>query len=194
MTLVVTIIVLIILATVSISAVLGENGIIKKAKLSKEMHENKIIADEEEMNKLLEEYANAMEGEGAVREEATNEEGGGSTVVTTYSIIYNLAGGTLGNDVIRSYNIETETFNLPIPTKTNYTFKGWYTSSDFSGTAVTQIVKGSTGDRYYYAKWEILNTIPTFTYTGEYEIVDDDGNTITASTGNWKIRFLRVSD
>ena len=34
------------------------------------------------------------------------------------------------------------------------------------------------------------NTIPEFTYNGTYEIVDDNDNKITSSTGNWKIRFL----
>lgn len=35
------------------------------------------------------------------------------------------------------------------------------------------------------------NTIPEFTYDGgTYEIVDDNDNIITSSTGNWKIRFL----
>jgi hypothetical protein len=36
----------------------------------------------------------------------------------------------------------------------------------------------------------IYNTIPVFTYSGSYEIVDDSGLTITTTTGNWKIRFL----
>lgn len=33
------------------------------------------------------------------------------------------------------------------------------------------------------------STIPTFTYTGDYEIVDDNNKEITTSSGNWKIRF-----
>ena len=35
-----------------------------------------------------------------------------------------------------------------------------------------------------------FNTIPEFTYTGDYEIVSDDDQPITTSQGNWKIRFL----
>lgn len=35
-----------------------------------------------------------------------------------------------------------------------------------------------------------FNAIPTFAYTGSYEIVDDNDNPITTSDGNWKIRFL----
>ena len=43
---------------------------------------------------------------------------------------------------------------LPTPTRTGYTFEGWYASSDFSGTKVTQIAKGTTGNKTYYAKWK----------------------------------------
>ena len=35
-----------------------------------------------------------------------------------------------------------------------------------------------------------FNTIPEFTYTGDYEIVNDSDEPITTSQGNWKIRFL----
>lgn len=35
-----------------------------------------------------------------------------------------------------------------------------------------------------------FNTIPEFTYTGDYEIVNDSDEPITISEGNWKIRFL----
>lgn len=35
-----------------------------------------------------------------------------------------------------------------------------------------------------------FNTIPEFTYTGDYEIVNDSDEPITVSQGNWKIRFL----
>ena len=35
-----------------------------------------------------------------------------------------------------------------------------------------------------------LSLIPEFTYTGDYEIVNDSDETITVSQDNWKIRFL----
>lgn len=35
-----------------------------------------------------------------------------------------------------------------------------------------------------------FNTIPEFTYTGDFEIVSDDDQPITVSQDNWKIRFL----
>ena len=55
--LVVTIMVLIILATVSINAVLGQNGIIGKAKQAKESYEKSVKAEDTAMQELLNEMA-----------------------------------------------------------------------------------------------------------------------------------------
>ncbi len=78
----------------------------------------------------------------------------------TYNITYNLNGGS-GTMTPTSYTITTTTFNLPAPTKTGHTFAGWYTTSDFSGNKVTQITKGSTGHKEFWAKW----TPNTYTIT-----------------------------
>ena len=61
-------------------------------------------------------------------------------------------------------------------------------------------VQGSKGNwvnldayRYYGGKWVQFSSesvIPEFTYTGDYEIVNDADETITVSPDNWKIRFL----
>lgn len=58
--LVITIIVLVILATVSINAVIGENGLIQSAKNSKDSAENAVAQETGKMNLLLTEYANIM--------------------------------------------------------------------------------------------------------------------------------------
>ena len=73
----------------------------------------------------------------------------------TYTIDYELNGGIQGpNDVIR-YNAETETFNLPTPTKTGYVFEGWYENPQFTGNKVEKITKGTTGNKHFYAKWSL---------------------------------------
>jgi len=58
--LVVTIVVLIILATISINVVFSENGIIRKAQLAKDIQANVTKAEEEAMDTLLDNYANLM--------------------------------------------------------------------------------------------------------------------------------------
>ena len=65
--LVVTIVVLIILATVSINTVLGQNGIISKAKQAKEIYSNAIVQEDEEMKVLLNEMTE-IEGKNSLKE------------------------------------------------------------------------------------------------------------------------------
>jgi uncharacterized repeat protein (TIGR02543 family) len=37
---------------------------------------------------------------------------------------------------------------------TGKTFAGWYETSNFAGSAVTQIPATATGPKTYYAKWK----------------------------------------
>jgi len=85
-----------------------------------------------------------------------------NVTVKGYTITYNTDGGILPTNAITSYHASTETFNLPTPTKVGYTFNGWYTTSDFSGSAVTQIVKGTKENKVYYAKWTAKTVKVTF--------------------------------
>jgi len=52
------------------------------------------------------------------------------------------------------YTVETPTFSLMTPTRTGYTFVGWYTAK-VDGEKVTQIEQGTTGNKTYYARWEV---------------------------------------
>lgn len=69
--------------------------------------------------------------------------------LVTYSITYNLDGGTLTNSNPATYTIESDTITLNNPTKTEHTFSGWYNGS----TKVTTILNGSTGNLNLTAKW-----------------------------------------
>ena len=57
-----------------------------------------------------------------------------------------------------TYNVQTETFQLAAPTRPGYDFAGWYADSSFE-TEVTQIEKGSFGDKQLYAKWTVRTDI-----------------------------------
>ncbi len=70
-----------------------------------------------------------------------------------YDITYNLNSGTNDSANPASYTIKSETITFADPARTGYTFGGWFTASNFSGTAVTTISMGSTGDKVLYAKW-----------------------------------------
>ena len=73
-------------------------------------------------------------------------------VDTTYTITYNLNGGKNAITNPTTYTEETETITLAAPTRSGYTFGGWYSDAAFT-TKVTQITKGTTGDLTFYAKW-----------------------------------------
>ena len=73
--------------------------------------------------------------------------------VITYTISYDLAGGTVATANPEEYTIETTTFTLNNPTREGYSFDGW-TGTDFTEpTKTLTIAKGSTGDRSYTANW-----------------------------------------
>ena len=63
------------------------------------------------------------------------------------TITLNPNGGTLPE-----YSL-VEGAALPIPTKTGYTFDGWYEDPDFTGNPVADVPTDSTGELTFYAKW-----------------------------------------
>ncbi len=70
-----------------------------------------------------------------------------------YTINYYANGGTLAGNAPKTYNVTTATFSIPNPTRSGYTFDGWYRNSDFSGGRVNSISTGTVGTINLYAKW-----------------------------------------
>lgn len=87
---------------------------------------------------------------------------------TKYKVTYKLNGGKNNSKNPTSYYVTTSTKMLKNPTKVGYVFKGWYSDSDFK-KKVTQIKKGSTGNKTLYAKWQAI----------KYDVVFD-GNGATS--------------
>jgi len=82
---------------------------------------------------------------------------------TQYTITYNLNGGT-ASGLADKYD-GTEDLVLGNPTREGYTFAGWYENEDFSGDVVEKIVKGTTGNKVFYAKWEEEIELVEYTWT-----------------------------
>lgn len=55
---------------------------------------------------------------------------------------------------------------LPIPSKTGYTFAGWYETPEFSGNPVTDVPTGSTVNLTFYAAWTANTYTVTFDANG----------------------------
>ena len=71
--LVVTIVIIVILASVTLVATFGKNGIIKKAELARDLASNSVAKENEDMNRLMYEYTNIMLGGGEVPEPPKDE-------------------------------------------------------------------------------------------------------------------------
>ena len=69
----------------------------------------------------------------------------------TYKINYILNGGTNNDQNPASYD-KTQTVTFKNPTRSGYTFEGWYKDSGFT-KQITLIEAGTTGEITVYAKW-----------------------------------------
>ena len=96
----------------------------------------------------------------------------------TYFITYYSNDGSLETGH-NTYTVESETITLDEPTRTGYTFAGWYDNEGLAGTAVTTIAKGSTGDKKFWAKW--TENVLTLADNG------DNGEAIEAAAASGKV-------
>ena len=102
----------------------------------------------------------------------------------TYAVTLNTNGGTIadGKDVTGyTYGVGA---TLPTDvTRTGYTFKGWYDNEGLTGSPVTAIGNTETGNKEYWAKWEINQYTITFkpeNGKADITITQDYGTPITA--------------
>ena len=103
----------------------------------------------------------------------------------TYTVTLNAGDGTINNGNVTSY---TYGVGAKLPTAddltyTGYTFKGWYDNENLTGSPVTAIGGAETGNKEYWAKWEINQYTITFDSNGGSEIApitQNYGTKITA--------------
>ena len=90
---------------------------------------------------------------------------GANFTAENYKITYETNGGTFNGTKVESYDYGVGATLSTNVTKTGYTFEGWYTNSNLSGTAVTKIGTTETGDKTFYAKWTAKSDV---SYTIRY--------------------------
>lgn len=83
-----------------------------------------------------------------------------------YEIRYVLSGGEISGSYTTAYNIESDSIQLPTPTRTGYAFSGWYENSSYTGTPISHITTGSYGNKTYYAKWSVISYTISFSLSG----------------------------
>ena len=71
-------------------------------------------------------------------------------------------------------------------TRTGYTFKGWYDNEVLTGDPVTAIGNTETGNKEYWAKWEINQYTITYDLAGG--TAEGNPNTYTIETGAFTLK------
>ena len=94
--------------------------------------------------------------------------------IVTYSISYNLDGGSATNPT--EYTVESDNITLVNPTKKGYTFTGWTGSNGEEPQETVTITKGSTGNKEYKANFTIN------TYTISYNLDGGEASNPTEYT------------
>ena len=174
--LVVTLVILIILATVSISAVFGENGLIKKAQEARDHQSNAIAMEQGEMDKLVAEYANVMSGGPSAPADIT-----GPTVNIAVGTVTETSIAIKATAIDESGLAESETYKYYLNgeekdsnTTGEYTFEGLTAGTKYTIKVEVKDKVGNLGS----ATRDVTTSVPTISistnYVGYYANLDDD--------------------
>ncbi len=93
----------------------------------------------------------------------------------TYTVTYKLNGGTNNAGNVDSFTVESDPIALLAPTKTGYSFGGWYTNAACTNP-ITEIAAGTHENVTVYARWRLV------AYTVTYELnggTNDNNNPTT---------------
>ena len=104
----------------------------------------------------------------------------------TYTVTLNAGDGTINSGNVTSYTYGVGATLPTDVTRTGYTFKGWYDNENLTSSPVTAISNTETGNKEYWAKWEINQ------YTIIYDLaggtVEGNPDTYTIKTGALTLR------
>ena len=103
----------------------------------------------------------------------------------TYTVTLNTNGSTInsGNVTGYTYGVGATLPTADDMTYTGHTFKGWYGNESLTGSPVTAIGGTETGNKEYWAKWEINQytiTVKPENGKADITITQDYGTAITA--------------
>ena len=77
----------------------------------------------------------------------------------TYSIDYELNGGSVATANPTSYTIESDTFTLNNPTREGYNFLGWSEEGKSGYKETVTVTKGTYGNKKYTANWALVEEL-----------------------------------
>ena len=100
-----------------------------------------------------------------------------------YTVTLHANGGTIHSGNVTSYTYGVGATLPTDVTRTGYTFKGWYYNENLTGSPVTAISNIETGNKEYWAKWEINQytiTVKPENGKADITITQDYGTAIAA--------------
>ena len=189
--LVITIIILIILATVTINAVFGEGGLIKQAQLSKDIAANSTVAEDEYLNRLMQEHANLLGEDGKLPI-------GSIIPIENYEQLLKIGSGEEIeiNGIIYKFDLG-KTYEL----QNDIEFTGYYddianliknNEVEFRGQDYKIVVTTDNGIKEYYteeSKYYIATNKYGYVSRGlelYYDGIDNTGSGHSTTTTTWK--------
>jgi uncharacterized repeat protein (TIGR02543 family) len=99
----------------------------------------------------------------------------------TYTLTFNANGGTV-NPTSKTVNYNAAVGELPVPTLTGYTFAGWNTAQDGSGTTYTAAtVYTQTGNLTLYAQWIDNALVRTLIFNANGGTVSPESKTVACN-------------
>ena len=104
------------------------------------------------------------------------------TQPTTYTITFNATGGTVSPNTATTGE-NGRLADLPTPTRTDHTFKGWWTTAEGVDSVTVDWVYNA--DDTVYALWEKVTDPPTPTYTLIIAVNLPAGGTVTPAAGTY---------
>ena len=104
----------------------------------------------------------------------------------TYTVTLHANGGTINNGNVTEYTYGVGAALPTDVTRTGYTFKGWYDNEGLTGDPVTAIGNTETGNKEYWAKWEINQYTITYDLAGG--TAEGNPNTYTIETGAFTLK------
>ena len=114
----------------------------------------------------------------------------GNTDSNIYSITYNLNGSSM-NGQKTSYTV-ADSFTLPTPTKTGYTFTGWTGSNGKIPQKTVTINKGTRGNLSYTANWSANQYSVTYNANGGTGTMSVDTATYNGNYVTKANQFTRI--
>ena len=105
-----------------------------------------------------------------------------TTALDTFTITFDAGAGRIGSSSTKTVTVGRGGVirELPTPTLTDNTFKGWYTSQTYE-TSVTVPIKNITANKTYYAKWAPATGYAASIGNTEYATLQEAINAVSSS-------------